>query len=156
MNNNTADLRGSTPPHTMHAKTPVISADWPDTVWYVAIGIPGCIDWNLMGTYETRSEAAQAAAQEISEYWEILGAKPKFIPPIPDDVEITDSPDFNPDLYDPEKAAFWDDDDMWGQADPMQMLVYVANGGNVVGYVEMCSADRGTELYDQVTGGDIY
>lgn len=156
MNDNTAEQPVFTQPVTTYAKTTVTSADWPDTVWYVAIGIPGSIDWNLMGTYETRAEAAESAADEIHDYWEVLGAKPKFIPPVPDDPEITDSPDFNPDLFDPAKAAFCDDETAWEQADPMQMLVYVANGGNVVGYVEMCAADRGTELYDAVTGGELF
>lgn len=153
MNEHMDENQVSTQPDTTPA-TKTVHDDWADTVWYVAIGIPGSVDWNLMGTHESRCDAADQAAHEIQEYWDVLGAKPYKIPAIPTDPDITDSPDFNPDLYDPEKQGFWDDDNLWDTLDPQQMLVYVANGGNLVGYVEMAAAHRGSELYDAVTKGE--
>lgn len=100
-----------------------------------------------MALCETRREAAEAAAREITGYAEI-GMTPFNLP--------TAEPGApNPNTYDPEHPDFWDDDDLWSTLDPLQMLIYVAlDTGTVAGYVEMCAVEVGSELYDNIVKGD--
>ena len=148
MNDSTTAPTTSTPPDTTDATTqPVTSPQPGDQHWYVAIGIPGSIDFNIMALCDNRADAAEAAAREIKTYAEI-GMTPFNLP--------TAEPDApNPNQYDPEHPDFWNDDDLWNTLDPLQMLIYVAlDSGTVAGYVELSAVEVGSELYDNSVKGD--